>query len=185
MQHYCTAPAICSVLGHLLTSPHCLFCYWGFFVHLEDKLQVLGCISASFVRSQMNKTMITSMHLMHRFTNESEAIWRSNLHQWQVQVTSAWVKVVSKLWQFSWQGVTLASRVTSLCHVIFASDLRSCPRHQKPILAIWMHTIFFVEKQYNTTPWNDIFISKQKGLDNRILIMLAHPNLIRNFFNFP
>lgn len=155
-------PAICSVLGHLLTSPHCLFCYWGFFVHLEDKLQVLGCISASFVRSQMNKTMITSMHLMHRFTNESEAIWGSILHQWQV--TSAWVKVVSKLWQFSWQGVTRVSRVTSLCHVIFASDLRSCPRHQKLILAIWMHTTFFVEKQYNTTPWNDVLSqSKRDG----------------------
>ena len=120
--HRPSARCLSTWVSHLLTPRHCLFCYWCFFVHCEDKLQVLGCISASFVRSQMNKTMITSMHLMHWFTNESEAIWDLRLNSPLWQVTIAWVKVVSGLWQFSWQGVTLASRVTSLCHVIFASD---------------------------------------------------------------
>ena len=141
--HRPSARCLSTWVSHLLTPRHCLFCYWCFFVHCEDKLQVLGCISASFVRSQMNKTMITSMHLMHWFTNErSEAQFSA--------VTSD-----HRLGQGRIEIVTI---LMTGCHARVTCDkplscyfrIRSCPLHQKLILAIWMHTIFFVEKQYNT-----------------------------------
>ena len=144
-----------------------------FFVHLGDKLQVLGCISASFVRSTMNKTLITSMHQMHLFTNESEAIWGS------VTVTIAWVKVVSKLWQSSWQGVTRASRVTRDKPLSCYFRIRSCPRHQKLFLAIWMHTICFCSE---TIQHHEILFLYQSQRDNSVWCSLISSSC--NYFKF-
>ena len=171
MQHYCTAPAICSVLGHLLTSPHCLFCYWCFFVHREDKLQVLGCISASFVRSQMNKTMITSMHLMHWFTNESEAIWGSILR------CDKWPSPGSRSYRNcdnSHDRVSRSRHVWQAFVMLFSHQIM--PSTSKTHLGN-LAAYHFVEKQYNTMKL--YFHLKAKGtIASWMLAQAHHPSAI-------
>ena len=174
--HRPSARCLSTWVSHLLTPRHCLFCYWCFFVHREDKLQVLGCISASFVRSQMNKTMITSMHLMHWFTNESEAIWGSILRR------DKWPSPGSRSYRNcdnSHDRVSRSRHVWQAFVMLFSHQIM--PSTSKTHLGN-LDAYHFVCRE--TIQHHEIIFSSKSKRDNSVLDACTSSSSVRNYLNF-